>query len=306
MAMIAVATQEDRVQFGSPRKTHTGFYQSAQTSRISLSPDENAVFIPKFADLRQKCLEHTEAKLRAVEARIHAAPDGSVERSQALDQASGLLEKLDNTVRSEVLRQQMEDPEWASSRGISIVHFGVGSRLPHGGQWMMLTCPSGRDSTHVVEHDKSRLSGVLHSQLQNFAGDQSDLAEVYYKRRKTVAERQPGSIATDEHGRMVPKPLVVFAWRVVLLLAALALILFLGVGIIATNSTFDATFQKYFFWIAIVWVLVSSSLLAWLVQAVGGSKKDIVSGALAVVAIWLVVIQIGQTHLVAQQSGLGD
>jgi hypothetical protein len=68
--------------------------------------------------------------------------------------------------------------------------------------------------------------------------------------------------------------------------------MFFGVGIIATNSQFSPLFQRIFFWIAIVWTLVPSLLLAWIVRATGGTGKDITSAFIASIAIWLVVIQV--------------
>jgi hypothetical protein len=89
-------------------------------------------------------------------------------------------------------------------------------------------------------------------------------------------------------------------WNVVFLLAVTALVLFYGVGIIATNAQFSPTFQKYFFWIAIFWSLLSSSLLSWLTTALGATRRDAVGAFLTGLGLWLVVIQIGQTHLFTQ------
>ena len=86
--------------------------------------------------------------------------------------------------------------------------------------------------------------------------------------------------------------MMVRLWYIAISLAIVALAAFLGVGIIATNTTFAPLFQKYFFWIAIVWVFTSSLLLIWLVKAFGGNKKDMLSSFLAAVGIWLVVIQV--------------
>ncbi|KAL2688453.1 hypothetical protein IWX47DRAFT_650894 [Phyllosticta citricarpa] len=81
------------------------------------------------------------------------------------------------------------------------------------------------------------------------------------------------------------------------MLAVLSLICFYGVGIIATNTTFSPTFQQYFFWIAIIWSLVSSSLLRWIVALFGGHKRDVVAALLSGLSIWLVVIQVRETSL---------
>ena len=85
---------------------------------------------------------------------------------------------------------------------------------------------------------------------------------------------------------------MVYLWTALIVLALTALAAFLGVGIIATNTTFAPLFQKYFFWIALLWVFTSSTLLLWVVSAFGGNKKDMLSSFLAAVGIWLVVIQV--------------
>jgi hypothetical protein len=105
-----------------------------------------------------------------------------------------------------------------------------------------------------------------------------------------------------ETGAIVVVPHVLLIWRIVFYLAILALILFFAVGVIATNSTFSPLFQKIFFWIAIIWTLTPSVILAWLVRAVGGSDKDVASVFLASIAIWLVVIQVSYNRL-SESSG---
>ncbi len=95
---------------------------------------------------------------------------------------------------------------------------------------------------------------------------------------------------------------MVHFWSIAIIFAIVALAVFLGVGIIATNTTFAPLFQKYFFWIAIIWVFTSSLLLIWLVKAFGGSKKDMLSSFLAAVGIWLVVIQVSKSKMVPHVS----
>jgi len=70
------------------------------------------------------------------------------------------------------------------------------------------------------------------------------------------------------------------------------LICFYGVGIIATNTEFSPIFQQYFYWIAILWSVASSSLLAWVVTTLGATRRDAVGAFLSAIAIWLVVIQV--------------
>ena len=101
----------------------------------------------------------------------------------------------------------------------------------------------------------------------------------------------------NETGAVVVVPHMLLLWRIIFSLAIFALVAFFGVGVIATNSTFSPLFQKVFFWIAIVWTLVPSIILAWLVRAIGGSNKDVTGVFLASIAIWLVVIQVGYNKL---------
>lgn len=73
---------------------------------------------------------------------------------------------VDGIAASEVQQHQMEDPEYAAARGISVVHFAVGPGAPHSGQWMMLSSPSGKASRSILEDDTSRLSHAHRSQLE--------------------------------------------------------------------------------------------------------------------------------------------
>jgi hypothetical protein len=129
---------------------------------------------------------------------------------------------------------------------------------------------------------------------QTFASEKKQtLLNMFLRRKKRTLELQPGSLREDkDSGIEFAVPRVILLWRIVFIVAIVALILFYGVGVIATNSTFSELFQRIFFWIALVWTLVPSFILAWLVHAVGGSNNDVMSAFLASVAIWLVVIQV--------------
>jgi hypothetical protein len=120
----------------------------------------------------------------------------------------------------------------------------------------------------------------------------SSVLSIYFRRKKTTLERQPGSVEKDGHGIMIVKPNMVLFWRIFFCIVVFILIVFFGVGVMATNSQFSPTFQKTFFWIAIIWTLVPTVILSWLVHAIGGNGKDVMSVFLASLAIWLVVIQV--------------
>lgn len=101
-----------------------------------------------------------------------------------------------------------------------------------------------------------------------------------------------GTLKYEDNGSVTLRHKAARTWLGVLVFAVTALACFYGVGIIATNSTFSPAFQKYFFWIAIFWSLISSSLLSWVVKAFGGNKRDVVAALLSGLSIWLVVIQV--------------
>jgi hypothetical protein len=125
-------------------------------------------------------------------------------------------------------------------------------------------------------------------------------------RSKTVSETQKWTLRYDSDGTVHYQSKVYIAWNIVFVSVVLALICFYGVGIIATNTRFSPTFLKYFFWIAIFWSLISSALLSWLTVAYGASRRDAVGVFLTGLGIWLVVIQIGQTHLLGQLGSISS
>lgn len=98
------------------------------------------------------------------------------------------------------------------------------------------------------------------------------------RRTKTAEERQKGSLRYQVSGETELRYRIARAWKLTLYLAVAALVCFYGVGIIATNSEFSPTFEQYFFWIAIFWSLISSSLLSWVVKVLGGTHRDVVAG----------------------------
>jgi len=86
-------------------------------------------------------------------------------------------------------------------------------------------------------------------------------------------------------------------WKVVFSVVGVSLVAFFAVGIIASTQEFSGIFLKNYFIIAIIWSLASSSLLSWFVRLLGGGTKDAVATFLAMLGIWLVVIQIGQVRV---------
>lgn len=119
-------------------------------------------------------------------------------------------------------------------------------------------------------------------------------------RPKTVSEQQKWTLRYNSDGTVNYHSRINLFWNVSFLGVILALFVFYGVGIIATSSRFSETFQKYFYWIAIFWSLISSGLLSWLTVKFGATRRDAVGAFMTGLGLWLVVIQIGQTYLLGQ------
>ena len=256
--------------------------------------------MPTFTGLREACLKWTVDRLQLIEDQIKQLTlDHSTERDQLIDEAKQLLRDLDHQFEAAVERHRIEDPDYAADHGLSLTHFTVDSG-ERKGDWMLLASNWGLQSKSLTESDPDRLTSLHRSWLQDFCGGQLPPV-VAFKRRKTMLERQPRAVKELKNTRvLVPDPKWKILWGIILGAAYFALFLFLAVGIVATTTTFSSTFVRVFFWIAIIWTVSSSLLLAWVVRAFGASGRDCMGAFLAAVAIWLVVIQIGQTHLSIQ------
>jgi hypothetical protein len=222
------------------------------------------------------------------------------EVSVKLEEATKVLKVLDDQAKSEIKRHQLEDPSYAEERGMEVVHFAVkDNHNSRKGQWMMISQPWGEKAKSLVEYDKTKLPWVSKYQLEKFTRDSDTVSSFYFRRRKSTVERQPGAVKVNlETGEYVANLAMKRLWTAIFVCCFVFLFLFFGVGVIATNSPFSPLFQKIFFWVAVIWTMAPTILLSWLVSAIGGSKRDIASVFLASLAIWLVVIQIGQTHLI--------
>jgi len=262
--------------------------------------EDQPTFIPKFLKLRRSCLEHTANKIGDLE-RSLADSNNAETRSKKLDEAVLLLRALDDQCKSDIKRRQLEDPTYADDRGIEVINFVIDAD-PNRGQWMMISQPWGEHSKSLRETAETAEKGLPEQykfEMDKFAGG-SNVSKVSFKRKKRFLERQPGAIRYYKDRTYKAFTRIKHAWTAVFILAIVVLFVFFGVGVIATNSTFSLLFEKIFFWVAIVWTLAASVILAWLVKAFGGSNKEILTVFMTSIAIWLVVIQIGQTHLITQ------
>ena len=165
--------------------------------------------------------------------------------------------------------------------------------------WMLVSGSTGKHSTSTTERDPSKLSSTSQTWLNNFCGEIKP--DVAFKRHKTLLEKQRG-VFVEQGEQVTMEPVIKRIWAVVLAFACFAQIAFLGVGIIAMTTTLNENMIKYMYWVCFAWILLSSSLLVLLVRALGASGKDCLSAFLAAVAMWLVVVQIGQSKLNGQQG----
>ena len=68
-------------------------------------------------------------------------------------------------VKSETHNVQMQDPHYAASHGVSIVHFTDLSSDTYA-EWTMLSRPSGKDSDSLPESDISLLPELVQSRIK--------------------------------------------------------------------------------------------------------------------------------------------
>lgn len=64
----------------------------------------------------------------------------------------------DRATESEITRLQREDPNYATSRGLTVVHFVTKGNLIHDGQWMMISRAWGKRSRNILETNLKLLS----------------------------------------------------------------------------------------------------------------------------------------------------
>ena len=221
-------------------------------------------------------------------------------------------------MESEIRRLVLQDPDYIEEHGLSIVHFTCDRPdAPKPQQYMMLNKIGGKKSKTVFEtwvETKQESKTILEAfmtwiktifkikptelqqreehNLAEFSRPLVDM-EIRIQRRKHASERLRWALEYDKAtGDPMSRPYMIGVWRAALFLSGCALVAFYGVGVIATNTTFSPLFQQYFFWIAIVWSLASSSLLGWLVSILGASKRDVLGSFLSALALWLVIIQV--------------
>jgi hypothetical protein len=258
---------------------------------------ERPTFVPVLSTLRRICMERSQGRLRALEARINGCVNGQ-ERSDLIDQAIDELRNLDRQFDAITDQHQLEDPGYAKQRGLALVHFSLNDGAKKG-DWMLVSGSTGKHSTSTTERDTSKLSSTSQKWLEEFCGLGSKPPAIAFKRHKTMLEQQRG-VFVEEGRQVTMKPVIKRIWAVVLALGCFAQICFLGVGIIAMTSTLNKPMIRYMYWVCFLWIIWSSSFVVILVRALGASAKDCLAAFLAAVAIWLVVVQIGQTKLNGQ------
>lgn len=199
-------------------------------------------------------------------------------------------------MESEIRRLILQDPAYADEHGLSIAHFACRrSQDEKQQQYMMLSKSWGKKSKTIIDTKPLALQPHEKHQLGKFGdkfGYNPEDIVMRTQRRKHASESLPGAVIYRETGELEIRAPVVFAWKITLWASGIALVVYYGVGIIATNTEFSTLFQEYFFWIAIIWSLSSSALLGWLVHVLSGSKRDVLGAFLSALALWLVVIQV--------------
>lgn len=241
-------------------------------------------------------MERSQNRLRSLQADIERHNDGP-ERNNLIDRAIHELRDLDRQFDAITNEHQLEDPTYAKQRGLSLTYFSLKGGAKKG-DWMLVSGSTGKHSASITETDKNKLTPTTREWLEEFSAGCGPLT-IAFKRHKTLLEQQRGVIS--EHGKyLTPNPKTRKLWMVLLTAGFAAEIVFFGVGLIAMTTTFSDVMTRYLFWICLIWLLASSSLLVMLVRALGATGKDCLSAFLAAVAIWLVVIQIGQTKLNGQ------
>lgn len=199
-------------------------------------------------------------------------------------------------MESEIRRLILQDPAYADEHGLSIAHFACRrSQDEKQQQYVMLSKLWGKKSKTIIDTKPLALQPHEKHQLGKFGdkfGYNPEDIVMRTQRRKHASESLPGAVIYSETGELEIRAPVVFAWKITLWASGIALVVYYGVGIIATNTEFSTLFQEYFFWIAIIWSLSSSALLGWLVHVLSGSKRDVLGAFLSALALWLVVIQV--------------
>jgi hypothetical protein len=122
-------------------------------------------------------------------------------------------------------------------------------------------------------------------------GDRWLLQNVYQRRPMSMLERQRGAV-TYANGVARPIRSRLRFWRAMLVIMPVILVVFFGVGLIGSTQTFSPYFVKQYFIIAVVWSLSSSGILALYIRLFGGTKTEAAAGFLALMGLWLVVMQV--------------
>ena len=128
-------------------------------------------------------------------------------------------------------------------------------------------------------------------------GGRCYLQNVYQRRPMTLFERQRG-VVRSINGVARPIRLWVRVWRALFFIIAFILVLFFGVGLIASTQEFSPILLAHYFTFAVIWSLCSSALLGWYIKMLGGTRTEAAAGFLAMMGLWLVMMQVRSSLLV--------
>ena len=134
---------------------------------------------------------------------------------------------------------------------------------------------------------------------KNSGGSRHHLQNVYQHRPRTLLERQYGAVRYI-NGVARPVEFRIRLWLALFVIIAFILVLFFGVGLIGSTQEFSRFFLDNYFAIAVAWSLSSSALLAWYIKLLGGTTTEAAAGLLAMMGLWLVVMQVQPYPLVRE------
>ena len=143
------------------------------------------LFIPTLTRLRRACFNSLALSLQGLEERLEDGALDSCKRQEIVSEATGLLRQMgkqpdirtmsqsseqlsncaDEMIESEARLLQLENPEYASSCGLSVVHFEKKDPIvrERTGSWIMMSKAWGVESNSVIDavRDDATASSVL-------------------------------------------------------------------------------------------------------------------------------------------------
>ncbi|KAK5170524.1 uncharacterized protein LTR77_005112 [Saxophila tyrrhenica] len=83
------------------------------------------LFVPSFTGLRRTIVEDLTTSLQSLEQKLTRDALDAELRHRRVSEAVTLLRQMDQVIEGEMLQARLEDPIYAGSRGLSVLHFDV-------------------------------------------------------------------------------------------------------------------------------------------------------------------------------------